>query len=420
MHRLFYTCPLLFVGTLLHCVALHADDWPQWRGPDRTEISAEKDLLKAWPEQGPQQDWLFRNCGLGYSGPAVVGDRLYIMGARDKVEMMICLRVDDGTEVWTAEIGEALSNGWGDGPRGTPTVDGEHVYGMGGQGNLVCINTHDGTVVWQTSMQDFGGSTPGWGYTESVLVDGDRLICTPGGEQGTMLALNKHTGEKIWQTSDFTENAHYSSAIVAEPHGVRQYIQLTEKFVFGVDAANGNVLWRTDWPGATAVIPTPIYHDGYVYATSGYGAGCDLFQIGADNEVTSLYDEDSRKLMKNHHGGVVLVDGYIYGYSDSGGWMCQEFLTGELKWRERSALPKGSLTYADGMLYCLGENEGTVALVEASPEGWSEVSRFSLSPLSEVRSPRGHVWTHPVVANGKLYVRDQDLLFCFDIRQKSN
>jgi outer membrane protein assembly factor BamB len=420
MDRPLCLLPLLSVLLLFNSTLSQAEDWPQWRGPDRTGISSEQDLLPSWPADGPPQVWLFRNCGLGYSGPAIVGDRLYIMGARDEKEWLLCLSATDGTELWAAEIGDVLSNDWGDGPRGTPTVDGQFVYGLGGQGSLVCVNTRDGRVTWRVAMQDFGGSIPFWGYAESVLIDGDRLICTPGGEQGAMLALNKLTGAKIWQSTDFTDGAQYASTIAADVNGTRQYLQLTQESVVGINAEDGTLAWRTDWPGSTAVIPTPIFHEGYVYVTSGYGAGCNLLKVGPNNQVTSVYDQQARRVMKNHHGGVVLVDGHIYGYSDSAGWICQEFLTGQQKWRERFALEKGALTYADGKLYCLGEEDGTVALVQASPDGWNEISRFTLSPLSEVRSPRGRVWTHPVVANGKLYLRDQDLLFCFDLQAPGN
>ena len=282
-------CSIAF--RLLNSSSLWAEDWPQWRGPERNDVSDETNLLETWPAEGPPQVWLTRNCGVGYSGPAVVGDRLYIMGARDDAELLICIDVTDGSEIWAAEIGEALNNDWGNGPRGTPTVDGNRVYGLGGQGNLICVNASDGNEVWRVTMQDLGGSIPNWGYTESVLIDGQQLICTPGGDQGALVALDKQTGAKIWQSADFKDPAQYASTIVAEPNGIRQYIQLTEQSVVGIHAENGNVVWRVDWPGRVAVIPTPIYHDGYVYATAGYGAGCNLLKIGEDNQATSVYED---------------------------------------------------------------------------------------------------------------------------------
>ncbi len=409
---------LCFAFLMISVFRVEAADWPQWRGPDRTDISQETGLLKEWPEGGPPRVWLFQECGMGYSGPAIVGQQLFIMGARDGAEQLICLDVETGKELWSTNLGEVFENNWGDGPRGTPTVDENRVYALSGNGDLVCAQTKDGSVVWQVNLRDFGGSIPEWGYAESPLVDGEKLVCTPGGEQGAVVALNKLTGEKIWQSEDFTDEAQYASLVIAEHQGTRQYIQLTMKSVAGIEAATGKLLWRTDWPGRTAVIPTPIYHDGYVYVTSGYGAGCKLLKLGDDHEVTEVYDEEACKLMKNQHGGVLLYEGHLYGYSDGPGWVCQDWLTGQQVWRERSALKKGAVAFADGMLYCISEKEGEVVLAEASPEGWNEKGRFVLEPQTEQRKPSGAIWTHPVIVNGKLFLRDQELLFCFDVKAK--
>lgn len=404
-------------GIITLTSSISAGDWPQWRGPDRTDVSSETGLLKQWPEGGPPVKWLFKDAGFGYSGFAIVDGRLYTMGAKDGKEFLLCLSDDDGAELWRVETGDQLANNWGDGPRGTPSVDGEFVYAIGANGDIVCAKWDDGSIVWHKKMQDFGGEVPNWGYTESPLVDGNKLICTPGGEQGTVLALDKKTGEKIWQSADLKDPAHYASTIVVEHNGIRQYIQLTEKSVAGINAESGAVVWRADWPGRVAVIPTPIFRDGHVYVTSGYGVGCNLFRIDENNQAHEVYGDDAKKLMKNHHGGVVLIGDHIYGHSDSVGWVCQEFATGKQVWRERDALDKGAVSAADGMLYCIDEREGNVALVEATPEGWKEKSRFTLTPQTEIRDPDGRIWTHPVIANGRLYLRDQDLIFCFDIKQ---
>jgi outer membrane protein assembly factor BamB len=409
--------PLVVLSLLGACittaVAASSGNWPQWRGPDRTDVSKETGLLKSWPEGGPKRVWLFENAGLGYSGYSIVGGKLFTMGLREGGEHLIAVDANTGKELWSARMGEVLKNNWGDGPRGTPSVDGDRVYGMSGRGNLICANAADGKVVWQHTMKDFGGSTPGWGYTESVLVDGDKVVCTPGGKKGTIVALDKKTGELIWQSTDFTDPAHYASIIAANHGGKRQYIQLTEKHVAGISAADGKLLWSADWPGSTAVIPTPIFHDGQVYVTSGYGAGCMAIKIGENNAVTGVY---TNKEMVNHHGGVILVDGHLYGHSDRGGWLCQNFKTGEKVWAEKSALGKGAVAYADGMLYCLAEKDGTLALVEASPKAWKEHGRFKLNPQTTQRSARGMIWTHPVVTGGRLYLRDQELLSCYDVK----
>ncbi len=409
----------LLTFCLLATAAAQELNWPQWRGPDRTDLSQEKGLLKEWPKGGPPRVWLFKDCGLGYSGPSIVGQRLFIMGARKGKEQLICLDVDTSKELWSAKMSdEVYENNWGDGPRGTPTVDGEMVYALGASGDLVCAQVADGTIVWKARMQDFGGQVPEWGYAESPLVDGDQVVCTPGRSQGAIVALNKLTGEMIWQSEDFNDGAQYASLVIADYQGTRQYVQLTQQSVASVAAKTGELLWRTEWPGKTAVIPTPIYHDGYVYVTSGYGAGCKLLKLEPNNQVKEVYEAKAKKVMKNHHGGVLLYQGYLYGHSDGTGWLCQDWLTGEQVWRERSKLGKGAIAFADGMLYCLSEEDGDVALVEASPKGWSEKGRFTLEPQTKLRKDAGRIWTHPVIVRGKLFLRDQELLFCYDVKAK--
>lgn len=392
----------------------HAADWPQWRGPNRDDISAETGLLKDWSASPPKLLWLFKEAGLGYSGYSVAAGKLFTMGARDNVEHVIAVDVKTGKQLWATPVGDRFQNDWGDGPRGTPTVDGDRVYALGGQGTLVCVNVQDGQPVWKKTMQELGGSPPHWGYTESVLIEANKVICTPGGSQGTLAALNKTNGELIWQSKSITEPAQYSSVIAVNHNGGRQLVQLVMKKLFAVHPADGSLLWETDWPGATAVIPTPIFKDGHVYVTSGYGVGSKLARIDAGNKVTDVY---ANKVMKNHHGGVVLIGDHLYGYSDGPGWICQNFKTGEEVWANKS-LGKGAVHAADGMLYCLDEGTGTIALVEASPKGWNEKGRFKLDPQTTQRKPRGKIWTHPVVADGKLFLRDQELLFCFDVKNK--
>ena len=389
-------------------------DWPQWRGPDRTDVSRENGLLKEWPSGGPKQLWLFKNAGNGYSGPAIANGKLFTMGTRDGAEILIALNADTGEELWTASIGPIVNFDHGGGPRGTPAVDGDRIYALGGQGQLICAAVADGKVIWRGSLSDLGGKTPNWGYSESVLVDGDKVICTPGGSKGAIAALDKTTGKVIWQSKEFTDPAHYSSVIVGEHNGMRQYIQLTAQHVAGVSATDGKLLWKSPFPGRVAVVPTPILHNGCVYVTAGYGVGCKLVKLGAGNQVSDMYDN---KEMKNHHGGVVLVGDHLYGYSDGPGWMCQEFMSGKEAWSEKNALGKGALSSADGMLYCLDENNGTVVLAEASPKGWKEHGRFKLNSQSKIRDSKGMFWTHPVISNGKLYLRDQDLIFCYDVKK---
>lgn len=400
---------------LAFAASIQAADWPTFRGADRTDISKETGLLKKWPSSGPKQAWLYQDAGLGYAGYAIVGDTLYTMGARDAIEYVIAIDTATGKEKWSAEAGALLTNGWGDGPRSTPTVDGGRVYALSGKGVLVCLNAADGKEVWRVTMESLGGKVPGWGYCESPLVEGNHVICTPGGPQGTLAAFDKVTGAKVWQSESWTDPAQYASAIAVDHNGARQLIQLTMQSIAGVNAADGSLLWKSEFPGKTAVIPTPIFQDGQVFVTAGYGVGCKSIQVGPGNSVKDLYANTD---LENHHGGVVLVDGHLYGHSNRGGWTCMELKTGVVKWAEKAKLGKGAIHCADGMLYLLEEKTGTVVLLKASPRGWDEQGRFTLSPQTQLRNPKGMIWTHPVVSGGRLYLRDQELLFCFDISGK--
>lgn len=411
--RLAFALTFVFFSSTIAFAATY--EWPQWLGPQRNGLTEETGLMKSWPEKGPKKIWMSDKCGLGYSGPAIVDGTLYIMGARDNTEYLFAFDADKGgNELWAAELGEQYENGWGDGPRGTPTVDGDRVYALGAQGELICADARTGKEIWRVKMQDLGGAVPNWGYCESPLVDGDFVLVTPGGDQGAVAALDKKTGKVRWQSTEVDDGAHYSSIIKANFHGQPQYVQLMPQRLIGLSPDDGRLLWESQWPGRTAVIPTPIVDGNRIYITSGYGAGCRLVEINPSNQEETIYDN---KVMKNHHGGVVKVGDFVYGHSDSVGWVCQDFNTGEQIWRERSELGKGAVAYADGMLYCLGEDSGDVVLIEASHEGWKERGRFTLSPQTEQRAPRGKIWTHPVIVNGKLYLRDQELLFCFDVKE---
>lgn len=404
---------LLHVACALLAATAPAADWPQWRGPDRSGRSPDTGLLKQWPAGGPQRLWLFQDTGLGYAGYSVVGGRLFTMGLRGDQEFVIAVNVADGKEAWAAPVGPKYPNDWGDGPRMTPTVDGDRVYAIGGQGLLICLKTGNGEKVWEKSLtRDLGGRLQNWGYTESPLVVGDRLFCTPGGSRGTMAALNKLTGDVLWRSTELTDDAQYASPILIEHAGRPQLVQLVMRRFFGLDPEDGKLLWQAEFDGRVAVIPTPIYHEGHVYVTAGYGIGSKLVKLGPDHSVSVVYDN---KVMKNHHGGVILAGRHLYGYSDGPGWICQDFFTGEEVWADKS-LGKGAAHFADGMLYCLDERSGEVALVEATPRGWSEKGRFKLEPLSDKRAPRGGIWPHPVVIGGRLYLRDQENLFCFDVK----
>jgi outer membrane protein assembly factor BamB len=410
---------LVFGAALL---PLSAADWPQWRGDNHDNVSIETDLLKSWPAGGPKLLWAFEDAGIGYSGPAVVGDRLYTIGADEKNDFVLAVDTGKGEKVWSTPIGAYVRNHFGSGPRGTPAVDGEHVYALSAAGALACLKTKDGEKVWSvelTGQNGLGGGRPVWNYSESPLVDGDQVICTPGGSRGAMAALDKKTGRVLWRSKELTDPAGYSSAVPITVGGVRQYVQLTMKGVAGIAAKDGQLLWYYRNPKyQTAVIPSPIAHDNYVYAVAGYGAGAALLKLTPDGQGTKaeqLYSTEAMSLMDDKHEGVVLLGDFVYGWSDRGGWTCQEFKTGKKMWQSK-AFGKGSLTSAGGMLYCYSEDRGSVALAKASPEGWQEVARFTIPRHTKRREFNNNIWTYPVIANGRLYLRDQELIFCYEVK----
>jgi outer membrane protein assembly factor BamB len=414
----FRICIPAVVASVLSSTVVLSEDWPSWRGPNRDDISSETGLLKTWPEGGPEKLWTSKDAGLGYSGFSIGSGVLFTMGAdgtaEESNEFVIAMNVESGAKIWQTNVGKYLDNGWGGGPRSTPTISADLLVAISGNGDVVCLSTIDGAEKWRASLTELGGTVPSWGFCESALIDGDKVLITPGGENGTIACFNLQTGEKLWQSSEIREPANYSSIIAVDHFGKRQYIQLTGQKVFGLDS-DGKLLWQQDFPGRTAVVPTPIYKDGQVYVTAGYGTGCLLLNITANNKVEKIYDN---KVMKNQHGGVLLVGDYLFGHSDDNGIICQNFSSGDLVWSDKKKNDaKIALTYADGLLYCLAENSGECFLVEASAAEYKEVSRFKMDPQTAQRNPSSGVWTHPVISNGRLYLRDQDVICCYKIKE---
>ena len=443
-------------------------DWPQWRGPNRNGKSPDTGLLKEWPSDGPPLAWKIDKLGGGYSTPSIADGRIFGMSNRGEDEVVWALSETDGKEIWSTRLGPAFAqrpSQGKEGPACTPTVDGRLLYVEGLAGNVACLQVEDGKIVWQISMtDDFGGRVPTWSYRESPLIDGDKVIITPGGPDATMAALNKSTGETIWKSElpdSQTANderrgvvlagfggggggsgggrggfggrrggfggfgggggAAYASAIAIDFEGQRQYVQLISNTLIGVAASDGKFLWRYDKPANRMGIncSPPLFHDGMVFASSAYGAGGGLVKLSKDADGSVKAEEVYATTdMQNHHGGMILLDGYLYGASggnEGGALVCLDFKTGKVMWDQRESAgrrAKGSLALADGRLYYRMEN-GTVVLIEPSPKQYIERGRFEQPDRSSAPA-----WAHPVIANGKLYISDQDVLLCYDVKAK--
>jgi outer membrane protein assembly factor BamB len=388
-----------------------AADWPQWQGPDRSRISRETGLLKEWPAAGPAVVWSTSSLGAGYGSVAVAGNRVFVQSIRGRDSVVIALDRATGKEAWSKALGASESNDRGSGPRGTPTVDGDRLYVLTEHGDLACLKT-DGTAVWQRNiLRDFNGPQIRWLISESPLVDGAHVIVSPGGPGAGIVKLDKMTGKTVWTAKDLSDPAGYSSVIAADVQGVRTYMTFTAAAGVGVRASDGKLMFR--YPNAanrTANIATPIFSNNKVFFTSAYGTGGGLLDLTAQNGEVRSKEVYFTTNMKNHHGGVVLVDGYLYGFNDAI-LTCIEFATGNVMWRDRS-VGKGSVTFADGRLYIQSENN-VVGLAEATSAGYRESGRFGI-PDKGLPS-----WAHPVVSDGRLYVRNQDTLLVYDVKART-
>lgn len=387
-------------------VAPSAANWPQWRGPNRDGISKETGLLKQWPDGGPPLAWKATGAGRGYSSFSISNGKLYTLGLRGDREFVVAFDVATGKEVWATAHGSAFRNDRGDGPRGTPTVDGDRVYSLGGNGDLSALDARTGKLIWTKNvLREFGGSNITWGISESPLVMGDKILVNAGGRGASIVALNKSDGSVIWKSQ--SDEAGYSSAIPLEINGGTQVVFFTAERAVGLDIKDGRLLWEYSKPSNNvANAATPIVKANRVFISSDYGTGGGVVEIKPDNKAQEIWFS---KDMRNHHSSSVLIGDHLYGFSGSI-LTALKFDTGEVAWRDRS-VGKGSLVYADGHLYCLSEN-GVVGLVEATPTGYKEKGRFRIQQDSLP------TWAHPVVAGGRLYLRDQDTIYAYDVREK--
>jgi len=422
LFQIFYSCSVVMLALLfsLGCAESRAADWPQWRGPERDGISKETGLLKEWPKEGPKLRWQVKGIGSGFSTPAVVGARLYLLANEglDK-EFVEALATRDGSRIWRTDLGKVGNpNQKPSFPaaRSTPTVECDFLYALGSDGDLACVDRSTGKIRWQKNLRtEFDGKPGTWAYAESPLVDVDMIIFTPWGSTATLAALNKKTGAVIWKAPvPGGDEAAYASAIRVEVGGLKQYVQILQKGLVGVAADTGKFLWRYDKTVSRygANIPTPVARDGKIYC-AGAGTGGGLIKLKVNSGAVEFEQVDFSPKLPAAIGGVVLWGDYLYG-TGSEGMLCVDFSSGNVKWQER-ALGPASLCFADGRLYLHGEN-GEVGLVEATPEGYHEKGRFAPPEQPERSQPMEKAWTYPVVANGSLYIRDHNLLWCYDIK----
>ena len=419
---------VLCLSALVCNNAAQGADWPQWRGTNRDGICSETGLLKSWPEDGPELLWETTGLGPGYSSMAIVDGKLYTMGdiSLDSGQTQCVLAYDLATQkrVWAAKVGPIHNDG---GPRCTPTIDNGSVYAIGTSGDLVCLDAGTGSVRWSKNLEkDFGGKNPGWRYSESPLIDGDKLLCTAGGRDAVMVALNKKTGELIWKCSmpdigqKGKDEAGYSSIVITEACGIRQYVQLTNKGVIGVAAKDGRFLWGYNKiANNVANITTPIVYGNYIFCSTAYGTGSALLELTAAGDgvdAKEVYFLDA-KTLQNHHGGLVRIGDYIFGGHDhnKGKPSCIEAKTGKVMWqKDQPGGGSSAVLYADGNLYFRYE-DNTLALIEADPQNYNLISTFKLPKRPGMSGPG---WSHLVIVDGKLYVRHSDVLMVYDIKAK--
>jgi outer membrane protein assembly factor BamB len=398
-----------------------AEDWPTFRGADRTALSSETNLLDSWGSDGPELVWSAVGAGKGYSSPAVSDGKIYTLGDGDSDEYLTCFDEKSGKQLWQTPTGPAWNEhkqeSW-NGARGTPTVDGDLVYVISPFGILLCAQTSDGEEKWTVDLKvSLGGKKKdSWGYGESALVDGDLLLCTPGGAENTLVALNKKTGELVWSCQRPGDvGAGHSSIVISHVAGKKIYVQNTGGGPMGVDAETGKLLWSFDMAPPTAFIPTAIIKDDFVFSVAGYGlGGVTLQQVPGENgEVSVKQIFDVKPELGNKHGGLILIGDKLYGgKEDKNSIFCADLETGEIMWQARGAGDGStSVIAADGKLFLRYQN-GIVTMAKVDPEAFVEVSSFKTPGSGERATPS---WAHPVIANGKLILREGDAILCYNI-----
>lgn len=416
----------VLVATLLLALGASlspADDWPQWRGPNRDGKSVETGISKDWTATPPKHLWTVEGMGRGFASLAVTGGRIYTTGNIGRSQAVVCADAYTGNTVWTTPITEGTPRHDYEGSRGTPTIDGDRLYAVSSDGGIACLSIADGSIVWRRSFNEFGGRMmSGWGFSEGPLVDGDVVVCTPGGNEAIMVALDKKTGRDVWRCpmprggEKGGDGAGYSSIVISNGGGVKQYVQLVGRGLIGVRANNGEFLWGYNKvANGTANIPTPLVSGDYVFASTGYDTGAALVKLTRKGKTVQPSEEYfiPANVFQNHHGGTIMVGDFVYGgHGNNQGFpTCLNWKTGKIKWggKLRGAGEGSAAVTAVGDQLLFRYQNGKLALISASPEGYS--LNGTLTPDYQ----EGESWSHPVVVDGKMYLREQDKLMCYDV-----
>lgn len=397
----------LFVTAALIASTCSAGDWPQFRGPDRSGISSETNLLAKWPEGGPELLWKYEDLGKGYASVSVANGQIYTTGVEDGKGYVYAFDLD-GKLNWKQSYGAGWTGSHA-GSRTTPTIDGDRLYIMSGHGKIVCFPTSGGDEIWSVDTAEaFGGKNIRWGISESVLIDGDKVICTPGGPDASVVALDKKTGKTLWTSKGVSDKSAYCCPILLELGDNRLLITMLSNSVVCLDIETGKLHWQVEHTGKYEISAvSPVYHNGILHATNAYGKGSVGYALS--NDGTTCEKKYEEKVLECHHGGVILLNGNVYG-SNSRQWVCLDIASGNVKYKDK-LVGKGSGIYVDGLFYLYGER-GDMALVKATPSGFETISSFEITYGDDKH------WGHPVISNGVLYIRHGSTLMAYDVKAK--
>ncbi|MGL6194541.1 MAG: PQQ-binding-like beta-propeller repeat protein [Thermoguttaceae bacterium] len=392
--------------------AAEKETWTQFRGTKHNSHCDETDLLQTWQPDGPKLLWKVDTLGNGYSSFSFYGDKLFSMGEKNGKTYIYALDRTSGKGLWSTPVGNAGGNF--EGPRCTPATDGKLVFGISQFANLVCVDAESGKIIWEINVADkLGGKVMSdWNFSMSPLLEGDKLVLPIGGDAGTVVAFDKTTGKILWRTSEITDSAAYTSLVPTEIEGVKQYMLLTDKGIYGINPENGSMLWSAPCEGRVAVCSDPVQKDGVVFTSCAYGVGSRAYKVTKAGNKFTAEEIYAQKGWENHHGGIVLVGDAIYFFGNNKRLYCVDLATGNVNW-QKSFREKGSLLYADGRLVAREEAaKGTIVLLEANPKEYVENGRFEQPDRTDKNS-----WTYPVIHDGKMYIRDQNVLLCYDVKK---